>query len=595
MAQRRISIETPLKERLLIRAATVTEHLGQPFQIEIDLLSPDERIDFDLVLGKEVRLDVVLGDGGTRHFHAFVAHFSQSGRLGRSVTYHARAVPWLWFLTRTTDCRIFQNRHVPDIVKEIFREHGFTDVKDSLSKSYRVRDYCVQYCETDFNFIQRLLEEEGIYYYFHHHAAGHRLVLADGYGGHSISKGYETVDYFPPSDNAQRERDHVHAWHVSRQIQSGKYVSTDYDFTKPRSSLQVQTAQARGAARTDYEVFDYPGKHLTTSEGDHYAQARLEALQACYETSRALGNTRGLGVGHLFTLGRYPREDQNREYLIVGAVHRLDAGEYESGVASRAADYSCSLEVIDAKQPFRCAPSAVKTRVNGPQTAMVVGPAGEEIHTDEYGRVKVQFHWDRYGRHDDASSCWVRVSQIWAGKNWGWMSIPRIGQEVLVDFLEGDPDQPLITGRLYNQDNMPPFDLPAHKTQSGIRTRSSKDGGTEQFNEIRFEDKSGEEQLYVHAERNMDSVVEKDDTQQVGGDRSIAVKGYHHEEVTKEIQIQSVEGHVFVKAATSITLQVGKSSLTMYEDGSIAINGVQIETTASREQVIKGGKVNINP
>jgi type VI secretion system secreted protein VgrG len=523
-AQRKISLKTPLgADQLLLRAATITERLGQPFEIDVDLLSPDEGVDFDSLLGKDLTLSIKLDGGSERHFHAFIAGFAQIGRLGRYVTYRAHAVPWLWFLSRCADCYIFQNKSVPDIIKEVFREHGFTDLKDTLTKTYRVRDYCVQYRETDLNFVQRLMEEEGIYYFFEHASGSHKLVLADSYSGHKAYSGYESIEYFPPSNNAQREVDHIHDWFLARNIQSGKYVATDYDFTKPRASLQTQYVQQRGVPKSDYEVYDYPGKYLTTGEGDHYVQARLESLQAGYETVRGVGNARGLSVGSLFKLTGYPRNDQNREYLITSAIHHLDVGEYESGKAARSEDYSCSFEAMASAEPFRSPGTAFKTRVSGPHTATVVGPEGEEIYTDKYGRVKVKFHWDRDPNRNESSSCWVRVSQIWAGKNWGWMSIPRVGQEVVIDFLEGDPDQPLITGRVYNQDNMPPYDLPANKTQSGFKSRSTMSGGPDNFNEIRFEDKKGAEQLYIHAEKNQDNMVEADATHTVGHDRTKAI------------------------------------------------------------------------
>ena len=630
-AQRKFSIKTPLPEdKLLIRAATVTERLGQPFEVEIDLLSPDESVDFDSLLGKEITVSIEL-DSGTRHFHAFVAGFAQLGRLGRYVTYRARAVPWLWFLTRTADCFIFQTKTAPDIIKEIFREHGFTDIKDSLTKTYRTRDYCVQYRETDFNFVQRLMEEEGIYYYFQHTESTHTLVLADSYSAHQAFPGYDTIEYFPYSANAQREADHIHDWHLSRNIQPGKYVVRDYDFTKPRAALQTQFVQQRNAPKSDFEMYDYPGKYLTTSEGDHYAQARLEGYQSGYETVRGIGNARGLAVGSLFKLSGYPRRDQNREYLVVAATHRLDAGEYEAGTAADVDDYSCSFEAMDAKQAFRCAPTAFKTRVSGPQTAEVVGPAGEEIYTDKYARVKVKFHWDRDPNRDENSSCWVRVSQNWAGKGWGSVSIPRIGQEVVVDFLEGDPDQPLITGRVYNQDNMPPYGLPAAGVVSGLKSKTHKGSG---FNEMSMDDTAGKEKITIHGQYDMGTTVQHDQTNTVNNDFTETIKNnakieitngtYNHDvktgtatyhvqaaltenydatqtttvksnltisSSTGPISVSSDAQHVLVKAATRIELSTGASKLTMHADGRITLEGVIVNVKGAATLTMKGGIV----
>lgn len=581
-AQRKIVVKTPLgADALLVRAGSVTEQLGRLFEIDIDLLSPDENLDFNSVLGNEITLSIDLDDGKPRYFHAFVAHFSQTGRLGRYATYHARAVPWLWFLTRTADCRIFQGKNASDIIKAIFREHGFTDFKDSLTKTYRVRDYCVQYRETDFNFVQRLMEEEGIYYYFKHTQSSHTLVMADSYSGHEAFPGYESIEYFPPSANETRETDHIYEWRLTRDIQPGKYVVTDYDFTKPRAALQTQYVQKREIPKSEYEVFDYPGGYTVTSDGDHYARARLESLQSQYERMNGVGNARGLAVGSLFKLKGYPRKDQNKEHLVVAAVHSLQGGDYESGSGASGADYTCNFEVVDAKEPFRTAITTHKPTVGGPQTATVVGPAGEEIHTDKYGRVKVKFHWDRDPERADKASCWVRVSQIWAGKNWGWMSIPRMGQEVVVDFLEGDPDQPLITGRVYNQDNMPPYDLPANKTQSGITTRSTLDGTPANANQIRFEDKKGSEQLHIHAEKNQDIEVENDETHWVGHDRK---KNVDNDETTlvKHDRTETVDNDEKISIGGNRTESVGK-------DETISISGNRKETVSKDETISISG------
>lgn len=596
-ATRKITVKTPLAaDKLFIKDATVTEQLGQPFEIEMDLLSPDESLDFDKLLGHEVTLSVGLDDGSLRHFHAFIVQFSQLGRLGDYVTYHARAVPWLWFLTRTADCRIFQTKNAPDIVKQVFREHGFTDVKDTLTKTYRTRDYCVQYRETDFNFVQRLMEEEGIYYYFKHTGSSHTLVMADSYSGHEAFPDYGTIEYFPPSDNAVREKDHIHDWHVSRDVQPGKYVVMDYDFTKPRAVLKTQYVQKRDFPKSDYEMFDYPGGFTVSADGDHYARARLEALQSQHERMNAAGNARGLATGSLFKLAGYPRKDQNKEHLIISATHRLHGGDYESGTDGAAPDYTCTFEAIAAKEPFRTAMTTRKPIVGGPQTATVVGPSGEEIFTDKYGRVRVQFHWDREGGRNEKSSCWVRVSQIWAGKNWGWMSIPRMGQEVVVDFLEGDPDQPLITGRVYNQDNMPPYELPANKTQSGLKTRSSLNGTAENFNEIRFEDKKGAEQLFIHAEKNQDIEVENDETHSVGHDRTKTIGNdetthvkHDRTETVDNDETISIGANRSENVTKDETISIGKNrSETVGENETVSVGKDQSMTIASNRTVNVG-------
>ena len=635
---RTIFIKTPLPpDKLLVRSATVTEQLGQNFEMQIELLSPDDGVDFDALLGQDICLSVKLGDGSVRYFHGVIAGLSQCGRLGKYVCYRARAVPWLWFLTRTTDCCIFQKKDapktcsVPDILKKVFGDNGFTDIKDALTRTYRPRDYCVQYCESDFNFVQRLMEEEGIYYYFTHTKDKHTLVLADSYSGHQVFPGYGTVDYFSPSDNAVRNVDHIDDWALSRNIQSGKYATTDYDFTRPRAVLQTQHVVARGVPRADYEVFEYPGKYQTASEGNYYSRARLESMQAGYETVRGAGNVRGIAVGSLFTLKRYPRRDQNREYLVVSATHRLDASAYESGAGPEEDDYSCTFEAIAAKEPFRPRATAFKTRITGPQTAQVVGPAGEEIFTDKYARVKVKFHWDRDPARDENSSCWVRVSQVWAGKGWGSVSIPRIGQEVVVDFLEGDPDQPLVVGRVYNQDNMPPYELPGAGVVSGIKSRTHKGGG---FNEMSMDDTTGKEKVNIHGQYDMATTVQHDQTNTVNNDFTETIKNnatisvtagnYSHDvkagtatchvqgalvenydatqatTVKSNLTVTSTGGaiaisadaqHVYINAATNIQLHVGASMIWMDAGGQINIQGVNVAINGSASVTIKGGTV----
>jgi type VI secretion system secreted protein VgrG len=497
--------------------------------MDLDLLSPDENLKLDDLLGRGFSVELALDGDKSRYFHGVVAECAQIGRLGRYARYTAKVVPWLWLLTRTSDCRIFQQKSIPDIIKSVFREHGTADFEDSLNGSYSPRDYCVQYMETDFDFVSRLMEEEGIYYFFRHEKDKDTLVLCDSGGAHRAAPGCETLSYYPPTDNVVREDDHINHWLLSHSMQSGKLSHTDFDFVKPRTSLLAQHATAGTYPKSDAEVFAYPGGYLTVGDGGRYAQRRLEAVQQQHERVMGAGNARALAVGALFTLENYPRDDQNREYLVVAANHHFGGTDYESGVAHGSADVTVSFDAIPSKQPYRSVPTTRRARVAGPQTAIVVGKAGEEIYTDQYGRVKVQFHWDRLGKRDENSSCWVRVSQVWAGKNWGAMHIPRIGQEVVVDFLEGDPDRPIITGRVYNAAEMPPYDLPANQTQSGLKSRSSKGGSPANFNEIRFEDKMGSEMLTIHAEKDQEISVEHDESHTVGHDRT---KGIVHDETT---------------------------------------------------------------
>jgi type VI secretion system secreted protein VgrG len=579
------SVKTPLgADALLFHSMTAREELGRPFEITLELLSDDEMISLADALGQQFTVSVELPEGGHRYFNGYVSQFTHVGRHGQFARYRATLVPWLWFLTRTSDCRIFQQKNVPDIIKGIFREHGFSDFDDLLSGSYREWEYCVQYRETDFNFVSRLMEQEGIYYYFKHQDGKHALVLADGYGSHDTVADYGEVPYYPHDVHGRRERDHIFEWSVSQHVKPGAYQLTDYDFTKPKADLLVKSVVKRNHAKSDLELFDYPGDYIQSADGDTYVRTRIEEQQAGYEVVQGTATARGLATGSLFSLSGYPRDDQNREYLISSTTLQCQTTEFETGETS-GASFDCTLQAIDSRQPFRASRRTAKPVVQGPQTAIVVGKKGEEIWTDKYGRVKVQFHWDRYGKHDENSSCWVRVAQVWAGKTWGAVHTPRIGQEVIVEFLEGDPDRPIVTGRVYNGDEMPPYELPANQTQSGIKSRSTKDATNQNFNELRFEDKKDSEQIYFHAEKDFERVVENDDTLKVGfekkdaGDQKIDI---HNNQVvtignsnakdgSQKITIWKDLTETIKTGNETVKIEKGKRTTTIHGDDALTI------------------------
>ncbi len=496
------------------------EELGRLFEYRLELLSPKEDLDLDKQLGKDLTVELDLPSGETRYFHGFVTEFSQTGRRGDYVTYAAVVHPWLWFLTRNSDCRIFQEKTVPEIIEEVFTDHGFTDFELSLPANYRIWEYCVQYRETDFNFVSRLMEQEGIYYYYKHEDGKHTVMLSDSYGAHSPLTGYDRIPYFPPSQSARDE--HIHDWHLSKSVRSGACAVGAFYFIKPAAKLLVDSKIPHNHAHADFEIYDYPGEYYDKSEGKRYAEVRMEELACDYERVRADTDARGVCPGGLFELTDYPRKDQNKEYLVLSARHSITLGDYASG-GGGGFKFGCSFEAMDSKEPFRSARTTPKPVVQGPQTAIVVGKAGEEIWTDEYGRIKVHFHWDRHDESDEKSSCWIRVSQQWAGGGWGGMSIPRMDQEVIVDFIEGDPDRPIVTGRVYNGKNKPPYDLPADKTKSTLKSRSTKGAGSDNFNEIRFEDKKGEEELFIQAEKDETIKVKNCKTENVGANETVTI------------------------------------------------------------------------
>jgi len=609
-ASRLAKITSPLgPDVLLLNGMGGGEELGRLFTYELQLTSLDANIDLNQLLGKPMSVGVQLADGGERHFHGIVARCSQNIDQGQFASYQVILRPWFWLLSRTSDCRIFQNLSIPQIIKQVFRDLGFSDFEDALSRPYREWEYCVQYRETSFDFVSRLMEQEGIYYFFRHEQDRHVLVLADAYGAHTTVPGYASIPYYP-KDEQQRERDHMHDWHLAQEVQPGSLELNDYDFQRPSASIDVRSAMPRPHAAGDYPLYDYPGTYVQSADGEHYARTRIEALQALHEQVNFSGNARGLGSGHLFSLTGFSRQDQNREYLIVGIRYYITQESLESGGGSGSAQFESVLTCIDAQQSYRPLASTHRPIVKGPQTALVVGPKGEEIWTDQYGRVKVHFYWDRHDQSNENSSCWIRVSQSWAGKNWGSMQIPRIGQEVIVSFLEGDPDRPIITGRVYNAEQTVPYDLPENATQSGMKSRSSKGGTPANFNEIRMEDKKGLEQLYIHAERNQDIVVEVDESHSVGHDRNksighdeVVTIGNNRLRIVKQEDIlsvgqrktDSISQSYVIEVGENLRLVCGESILELNASGQINLTGVQISFYASGDAEFNtGGVLHLN-
>jgi type VI secretion system secreted protein VgrG len=512
-----MEITTPLGDDLLFRSMHAREEMSRLSEFQIDLLSPKNNIKLDDILGKNVTVKLALPDDNTRYFNGFVTRFAQGQRLGRYHRYSAVVRPWLWFLTRTSDCRIFQDMTVPDIIKAVFGDEKAADFKFDLTGKYKKWTYCVQYRETDFNFVSRLMEEEGISYYVKHTDGHNTVVLTDSTGKHTTTKGYEKLAFIAPDQIVRPELEHISSWDFSREIQPGVYVHDDYDLERPSVELRTRKVLTRGYAPSDYEVYDYPGHYLQKADGEQYADVRINEFGSQFETAQAVTNAKGVCVGSLITLADCPREDQNREHLIVSASYDLEFSEYEAMPEGSGTSYRCSFVSMSSAQQFRPKRRTPKPFVQGPQTAVVVGPAGDQIYTDKYGRVKVQFHWDRYGKKDENSSCWIRVSHPWAGKGWGAVATPRIGQEVIVDFLEGDPDQPIITGRVYNAENQPPFGFPAGAVLSGVKSDTHKGSG---FNEMSMDDTAGKERVFVHGQYNMDTVVEHDQTSTIHNNRT---------------------------------------------------------------------------
>lgn len=519
---RLIGIDTPLgADVLLLRSFTGTEGMNRIFHFHLDLLSTNFNLNFDDIMGRNVTVRVRIEDGSERCLNGHIVRFAQLPVEGHLARYEAVMAPWLWFLTRTADCKIFQEKSVPDILSELFDEYGFPDYELQLQGSYEPRTYCVQYRETDANFVMRLMEEEGIFFFFRHEDGRHVMVIGDNPSVHRTLPGQSQLRFeHVVGPGMERDEDVIFDWCYQHEYRTGKYALKDYNFETPSTDLltQVESTIDQGGNKS-YEVYDHPGDYLNRSRGDTLVRTRIEEEETPHEVVNGAGNCRVLAVGYKFDLIEHDRQDQNREYLVTSVTHSAHSGAFIAGTQGEGATYANSFTCIPSRVHYRPLRVTPKPVVEGCQTAVVTGPAGEEIYTDKYGRIKVQFHWDRLGSHNERSSCWMRVAQLWAGKQWGAMYIPRIGHEVVVDFLEGDPDRPLITGSLYHAENMPHYDLPGFQTLAYIKSNSSK--GRRGFNEIRFEDKTGSEQVFLHSEKRMDIRAKASCFQTNGGERHI--------------------------------------------------------------------------
>ncbi|MGF1581036.1 MAG: type VI secretion system Vgr family protein [Gemmataceae bacterium] len=642
---------------LLLKRFAGSEGVSQLFHYHLELLSPHDKvgeITFDKVLGKPVSVALEMADANQRFFNGICSRFGQGESGAEFTEFYMEIVPFFWLWTRRAQSRIFQHVKVGDILKKVLEG---LDVKLQLEGNYENRDYCVQYRETDFNFASRLMEEEGIYYYFKHTEGGHQMIVADTPGGHADLPAGSTIT-LRELPKGTLEEDIIYDWKKRQGITSGKYTLWDYRFEMPQKHLEAeakiqpdtQIGQAshklQVADNSQLEIYDWPGEYAQRFDGvdkgggdqdselqkvfkdnTRTTKLRMEAETVQGIAVEGASNCRQMMAGHAFTVESVPGDAMTKhikadgKYVLTkishSAINASDENEFR---------YSNSFTCIPASLPFRPQRTTPKPVVPGTQTAVVVGPDGEEIFTDKYGRVKVQFHWDREGKFDSDSSCWIRVAQVWAGKLWGGIQIPRIGHEVLVDFLEGDPDQPIIVGSTYNADNMPPWKLPDKKVVSGIKSDSTLGSGG--YNEFSFDDTKGKEMITLHGQYDMATTIEHDESLTVHNNRTITVDGTHTETINKDTTITiskgklehtvadntatytvkqditenynanqsttvdgnltisvtgkaSGGGNVLIEAKEKIVLNTGKSTLTMLKDGTITIDGKTINIIGS--------------
>ena len=587
---RLISLSTPLgDDKLLLAAFNGTEAISRLFRFRLDLLSEEEPVAFADIIGQNVTISIMQADATARYFNGIVNQFALVGSDAAVLRYKMEIVPWTWLLTRFADCRIFHNKTVKEIIEQIFEDRGYTDHKISLTGPYSPLEYCVQYRETDFNFISRLMEENGIFYYFEHEAGKHTMVIVDSLSSYEECPGQNRAGFSLEPGGAD-EDDVISSWSIEQSLRSGKYTLTDYNFKTPSTSLlATEPTIFSVGGNSNFELFDYPGDYTARADGSAFAKLRMQEVESRHVIARGSSVCRAFTSGYKFALVDHPQAAMNAEYLLVEIEHTASvSGTYSSsGNAGGPASYSNSFQCIPASVQFRPDRVIPKPFVQGLQTAVVVGKSsdedtaddddtggdGEEIWVDKYGRVMVLFPWDR----KSDCSCWMRVSQDWAGQGWGMINIPRVGQEVLVSFLEGDPDRPIITGRVYSADQTVPYELPANGTRTAFKTRSTTGGGDDNYNELRFEDKTGSEQVFVRGEKDYDTRIKNDSREWIGNDRSLMVTKDQMEKVGGDLNVQ-IAGKQVEKVGGELNVQIGGNQVEKVGgDLNTQIAGKQVE------------------
>ncbi|EHN8904801.1 type VI secretion system tip protein VgrG [Enterobacter asburiae] len=607
----RITVQLPV-EGLLFWKLTGREAMSESFSLTLTVLGTDARIDRSKLLGQPVTVAIPTQNLLTsRYINGKVTRVAVSAvelTGTRYAVYQLTVEPDLWPMKRDRNLRIFQGQTVPQIVKTLLGEHQ-VNVEDKLTGSYRVWDYCVQYQESSLDFISRLMELEGIAYHFSHEADKHTLVLTDAATQHQPFSGYEVIPYHQTPSGGSTDEEGISQWALEDSVTPGIYSLDDYDFRKPNAWLFQAQQNPASPKPGSIDVYDWPGRFVDKGHGEFYARIRQERWQVEHQQIQATATAAGIAPGHTFTLTNAPFFSDNGEYLVTAAGYHFEENRYASGEGETI--HRTDFTVIPSAVVYRPAQTTAWPRTYGPQTAKVVGPNGESIWTDKYGRVKVKFHWDRLAKGDDTSSCWVRVSSAWAGQGYGGVQIPRVGDEVVVDFINGDPDRPIITGRVYNDASMPPWALPAAATQMGFMSRT-KDGSVDNANALRFEDKAGAEQVWIQAERNLDINVKNDEshsteknrTQFVGEDETLRVAKNQKSGIKGDVicltgnsRNDKVVNNFILSAGNTLRLECGESAIELSKDGSVNIIGNNFNFTAKENAQINtlSGELHLNP
>jgi type VI secretion system secreted protein VgrG len=632
-ADRLMQFSSPLgKDVLLIESLEGAEGISRLFEFHVELLATLEtKIDPKSIIGAKVAVAISLNDKqGSRWIHGIAASFEQCVGDEEFNLYRMRIVPSMWQLTLSSNCRVFQDKTVLEIAKAVFGEYGLS-VSDQTSKTYEKLEYCTQYSESDFHLVSRLLEESGIFYWFEHSDQDDKIVLGDSRNAYQDCPLSSSVPFALNKKGAEGAYGaRVIEFSSTATMVSGKHSTAEYNF-RPYRTEKKQKDSASAFGKNAFDSYLYPaGEEGYLKETDTKSSAKFETLfldtrttasDSMAEVFRGHGNARSLCAGYTFSLTEHPRDEWNKKFLLTEVTHQASqVPSYRAEAGNQGSGYSNRFTAVLSTITFKPEQKTVKPRIYGPQTAFVVTPSGEEMYIDKYGRVCVQFFWDRVRKPDTVDNTWVRVAQSWGGKGWGTYFWPRLNDEVVVQFLNGDPDNPVVVGSVYNGTNMPKYELPEHSTRSGLVTRSSKGGSADNANELRFEDKAGSEQIFLKAERDMDQRTENDHRRFVGGKDSLIVKNGQYEQIGddfhKEIKANSVEkiasnsdidtgGNLTEKVGGNYSLKIGSNQADKIGTNYSMDAGMEVYIKAGMSIVIEsgleltlkgaGGFINIGP
>jgi type VI secretion system secreted protein VgrG len=564
------------------------EGLSELFEFRIEAFSDSHNLDFDPAIGTNCSISIHAGyKGVTRVFNGVLVEAQWTGKsVDELSSYRLVLRPWLWLLTRTTNCRIFSEKSALDIILQVLHEHPFAKVEPRTTRSYPVLEYCVQYRESDLQFVSRLMEEFGIYYFFDHSESDHKMILADSASGHLPKLGGAALSYYDDDLRGTREEDAINQWSDGRHLRSGKIRLNDYDYKKPTADLVAKKAANVKYSNGDLELYDYPGRYIEKSDGETLANVRLEVEQAQDRRSTAVGDAVTCCPGNLIKLAKHPVGAVNKEYVIVRANHMYRSNAYRSGPASEDETYVGRYEFQPSDVQFRASARTPKPVIYGPQTAVVVS------EVDEQCRIKVRFFWDK-----EASSRYVRIGHPWASKKWGNIKIPRIDMEVIVEFLEGDPDYPLVVGTVYNDDNKTPYPLPEDKSISGVKSQSI---GASGYNEFILDDRGGNELIRMHAQRDMEALIEHDERREIKNDVTVKVGHNRKENIGSTWTVEAGEKIEFIVGQSKITMDptsitLKSINITVQSDVMLTLKSSgTADLTAGAMLTIKGALVTIN-